>query len=111
MGIITARQNMKGQIAQNKILVEQGIQQAKQMKDQAYATQLERMAVEANAKAREEASELEEQAVEGLMDKAQVIQGVSKESYADQQVRRDSFFNTRKKYSPSVTKRVKAIMK
>lgn len=100
---------MKSQIAMNKIAVQQSIEQAKATKDQAFATQLEKEAVQANALAREKASELEQDAVEGLTDKAEIIQGVQKESYSDVQNRRDSFFKPKTKYK-AASKRIKEIM-
>lgn len=100
---------LKSQISMNKLAVQQSIEQVKSMKDQAFATQLEKEAVQANALAREKASELEQDAVEGLTDKADIIQGVQKESYSDVQDRRDSFFNTKTKYK-AASKRIKEIM-
>lgn len=100
---------LKSQISMNKLAVQQSIEQAKSMKDQAFATQLEKEAVQANALAREKASELEQDAVEGLTDKADIIQGVQKESYSDVQDRRGSFFNTKTKYK-AASKRIKEIM-
>lgn len=101
--------NLKSQIASNKLAVHQSLEQAQATKDQAFATQLEKEAVQANATAREKASELEQDAVEGLTEKADIIQGVQKESYSDVQERRDSFFNTKTKYK-AANKRIKEIM-
>ena len=103
------RSQVKAQIASNKRTVEQAMQQAKQMQDQAYATQLEKEAVQANALAREKASELEQDAIEGLTKKAEVVQGVQKDSYLDTQSRRESFFGGKTKYK-AASKRIKEIV-
>lgn len=111
MGVLfgLSRSQVKAQIGSNKLAVEQAMQQAKQMKDQAYATQLEKEAVQANAMAREKASELEQDAIEGLTDKAEVIQGVQKDSYLDTMARRESFFGGKTKYK-AASKRIKEIV-
>lgn len=111
MGVLfgSKRSQVKAQIASNKQTVEQAMQQAKQMKDQAYAAQLEKEAVQANALAREKASELEQDAVEGLTKKAEVVQGVQKDSYLDTQSRRESFFGGKTKYK-AASKRIKEIV-